>query len=84
MKVGLVPIRFKGFFLRPPALKTYGFAQKRKEKPRKEKPASFERNLPVLVGATGFEPATFWSRTKRATKLRYAPNEWSQRGDSNP
>ena len=27
-----------------------------------------------LVGATGFEPTAFWSRTKRATKLRYAPN----------
>ncbi len=26
-----------------------------------------------LVGATGFEPAASWSRTKRATKLRYAP-----------
>lgn len=26
-----------------------------------------------LVGATGFEPATFSSRTRRATKLRYAP-----------
>ncbi len=26
-----------------------------------------------LVGAAGFEPATFWSRTKRATKLRYTP-----------
>jgi site-specific DNA recombinase len=26
-----------------------------------------------VVGATGFEPATSWSRTKRATKLRYAP-----------
>ena len=23
------------------------------------------------VEVTGFEPATFWSRTKRATKLRY-------------
>ena len=28
----------------------------------------------AMVGATGFEPAAFWSRTKRATKLRYAPN----------
>ena len=28
----------------------------------------------VMVGATGFEPTAFWSRTKRATKLRYAPN----------
>ena len=25
----------------------------------------------MLVEVTGFEPATFWSRTKRATKLRY-------------
>ena len=26
-----------------------------------------------MVGAAGFEPATPWSRTKCATKLRYAP-----------
>ena len=26
-----------------------------------------------MVGMTGFEPATFWSRTRRATKLRYIP-----------
>lgn len=26
-----------------------------------------------MVGATGFEPAASWSRTKRATKLRHAP-----------
>ena len=26
-----------------------------------------------LVGATGFEPATSWSQTKRSTKLSYAP-----------
>ena len=26
-----------------------------------------------LVGATGFEPATFCSRSKRATRLRHAP-----------
>jgi hypothetical protein len=25
----------------------------------------------LLVEVTGFEPAAFWSRTKRATKLRY-------------
>lgn len=24
-----------------------------------------------VVEVTGFEPAAFWSRTKRATKLRY-------------
>lgn len=29
----------------------------------------------LMVGATGFEPATSWSRTKRATKLRYAPTQ---------
>jgi hypothetical protein len=29
-----------------------------------------------MVEVTGFEPATFWSRTKRATKLRYT--SWSQ------
>ena len=28
-----------------------------------------------MVGATGFEPATSSPRTKRATKLRYAPTE---------
>ena len=26
-----------------------------------------------MVGATGIEPATFSSRTRRATRLRYAP-----------
>lgn len=30
-----------------------------------------------MVGATGFEPAASWSRTKRATKLRYAPKVYS-------
>jgi hypothetical protein len=28
-----------------------------------------------MVGAVGFEPTTSWSRTKRATKLRYAPTQ---------
>ncbi len=28
-----------------------------------------------MVGAEGFEPSAFWSRTKRATSLRYAPPE---------
>ena len=31
-----------------------------------------------VVEVTGFEPATFWSRTKRATKLRYTSLSWSQ------
>ena len=29
----------------------------------------------AVVGATGFEPATPWSRTKCATRLRYAPKD---------
>ena len=28
---------------------------------------------PVLVGVTGFEPATSRSRSERATRLRYTP-----------
>ena len=27
-----------------------------------------------MVGKTGFEPATLWSQTRCATKLRYFPN----------
>ena len=27
----------------------------------------------TIVGATGFEPATSWSQTKRSTGLSYAP-----------
>src|SRR2546430_11105866 len=30
-------------------------------------------NCGRMVGAVGFEPTTFWSQTRRATKLRYAP-----------
>ena len=26
-----------------------------------------------MVGEMGFEPMAFWSRTKRATRLRYSP-----------
>ena len=29
----------------------------------------------ILVEATGLEPTTFWSLTKRATKLRYASSQ---------
>ena len=32
----------------------------------------FLHKCPILVEATGLEPTTFWSLTKRATKLRYA------------
>ena len=40
--------------------------------------------LSHMVGATGFEPATFWSRTKRATKLRYAPGSGANEGTRTP
>ena len=30
----------------------------------------------IMVGAAGFEPATPWSQTKCATKLRYAPTKF--------
>lgn len=29
----------------------------------------------IVVGARGFEPPTPWSRTRCATRLRYAPNK---------
>ena len=28
-----------------------------------------------LVGESGFEPPASWSRTKRATRLRYSPDD---------
>ena len=30
-----------------------------------------------MVGETGFEPATLWSQTRCATKLRYSPSRRS-------
>ena len=38
-----------------------------------ECPSSISIRTLCMVGAAGFEPAASWSRTKRATKLRYAP-----------
>lgn len=35
--------------------------------------ANITGNTKTLVGAVGFEPTTFWSQTRRATGLRYAP-----------
>jgi hypothetical protein len=34
-----------------------------------------QRALQGMVGAAGFELATYWSQTSCATRLRYAPNE---------
>ncbi len=42
---------------------------KGKTRPANEK--ALDRSRAEVVEVTGFEPATFWSRTKRATKLRY-------------
>ena len=37
-------------------------------------PPQFYQNYGgIVVGVAGFEPATFCSRSKRATKLRYTP-----------
>ena len=48
---------------------TIPHASLEKHKRQRQKPLPF-----MLVEATGFEPTTSWSRTKRATKLRYASN----------
>ena len=42
--------------------------------------------LPFLfiLEVTGFEPATFWSRTKRATKLRYTSLQEANEGTRTP
>ena len=37
-----------------------------------------------MVEVTGFEPATFWSRTKRATKLRYTSKDGANEGTRTP
>ena len=40
---------------------------------KKRTPAVLESFCVILVGATGFEPATPWSQTRCATKLRHDP-----------
>ncbi len=37
----------------------------------------------MMVGAAGFEPATLWSQTRCATRLRYAPT-YQVRGFTTP
>ena len=41
---------------------------------------SYDIRSRKLVEVTGFEPATFWSRTKRATKLRYTSKYGADEG----
>ena len=38
----------------------------------------------VMVEVAGFEPAAFWSRTKRATKLRYTSKNGANEGTRTP
>ena len=49
------------------------FVTTKKRADRSRLPFSWSRRRD-LIEATGFEPTTSWSRTKRATKLRYASN----------
>ena len=35
----------------------------------------------AIVGLTGFEPATFCSQSRRATKLRHNPNQMDRKRD---
>src|SRR5207248_8133419 len=46
--------------------------QKRAEADGASRGAFAARGFPE-IGATGFEPAAFWSQTRRSTKLSYAP-----------
>ena len=32
----------------------------------------------LSIEVVGFEPTAFWSRTKRATRLRYTSKKWSR------
>ena len=43
------------------------------------KPTETPLFLTVFVGLTGFEPATFCSQSRRATKLRYSPFTFTPR-----
>gem|GEM_PF-1861242 len=45
----------------------------RELKKKNKNPASLILAGFLHIGETGFEPAPSWSRTKRATKLRYSP-----------
>ncbi len=49
-----------------------------------DRPSGSRKPLILLVGAAGFEPATPWSRTKCATRLRYAPTPTIKRSPPLP
>lgn len=65
-----------------PSVRRNAFCSLRRERPNGSLPWEQEKtldaeaqgsNMTLLVGVTGFEPATSSSRTKRATKLRHTP-----------
>ena len=45
---------------------------------------SYQNHRANLVEVAGFEPAAFWSRTKRATKLRYTSVTGANEGTRTP
>ena len=54
---------------RPPLLRFWGLGKKNAAFPKEKRHFDHLK----VVGATGFEPATSWSRTKRSTRLSHAP-----------
>ena len=53
----------------PPLLRFWGPDKKNATFPKEKRHFDHLK----VVGATGFEPATSWSRTKRSTRLSHAP-----------
>ena len=45
---------------------------------------SYQNHRADMVEVAGFEPAAFWSRTKRATKLRYTSMAGANKGTRTP
>lgn len=62
------PSAFTG---RCPIAADRGVADGMRIEPQKQKTGFAFTNPVKKVEVAGFEPAAFWSRTKRATKLRY-------------
>ena len=60
-----------------PLLLAIGWRAMCPAKPQKrQRPQAFSsRAFTSKIGVTGFEPATLWTRTTRATKLRYTPGK---------
>ena len=68
----LVPYIFFDFlFISPYCIYIISSAPSFCKNIKKRTETLYQSFSPFMVEVTGFEPATFWSRTKRATKLRY-------------